>query len=79
LIQAMLTNPHCKSKSKMAYTIWPHLPRPRNTPWSIWASRKSRRKIFIFNITMAYDVPASDEDLAKLKTNIASFIDGASK
>jgi hypothetical protein len=55
-----------------AASIWPRPSTPRSTPWSIWAFRKRCRKIFISNITMqVIGCNLRDEDLAKLKTNIA--------
>ena len=64
----------------MAYTIWPHPSTLRNTPLEHLGLPKTLQKnIHLQYYDAGHMMYLRDEDLAKLKTNIATFIEGASK
>jgi carboxypeptidase C (cathepsin A) len=80
LIQAMLTNPHLQVEVENGlYDLATPFYATEYTMEHLGLPEKLQKNIHLQYYDAGHMMYLRDEDLAKLKSNIASFIDGASK
>jgi carboxypeptidase C (cathepsin A) len=80
LIQAMLTNPHLQVEVENGiYDLATPFYATEYTMEHLGLPEKLQKNIHLQYYDAGHMMYLRDEDLAKLKTNVASFIDGASK